>query len=104
MAKFKPGDRIVWNNNGNPICGTVIETPDNDPLPRPDKVWAIWDDDNREAHIEESSVKLIPESPQFNHNAWTKFILDNAEEIREIPGKHYALIRKAFEAGFNSKG
>lgn len=105
MSKFKVGDRIEWfNTYDNKVeQGTVIETPKGG-FTRDGVVWAIWDDDKSKAYIDESSVKLVASSSEYNCQAWTKFVLDNAEEIREIPGKHYALIRKAFEVGFNSKG
>lgn len=105
MSKFNIGDRIEWIDSDNQaVQATVIAAPPGK-LTTDSVVWALWDDDKREAYIEESRVRLVGSaSAYFDHEAWTKFILDNAEEIREIPGKHYALIRKAFEAGFNSKG
>lgn len=105
MSKFNIGDRIEWfNTHDNKVVqGTVVAAPKGGFM-MDGIVWAIWDDDESKAYIDENSVKLISKNSQFNCEAWTKFVLDNAEEIREIPGKHYALIRKAFEVGFNSKG
>lgn len=105
MAKFNVGDRIEWFNtyDNKVVQGTVVSTPGGG-FTKDGIVWATWDDDGSKAYIDESSIKLVSKNPQFNCEAWTKFVLDNAEEIREIPGKHYALIRKAFEVGFNSKG
>lgn len=105
MSKFNIGDRIEWFDRlkNKAIQGTVIKRPPHG-YDCSGIVWAVWEDDNRKAYIDESSVKLVCRTAEFNHETWTKFVLDNAEEIREIPGKHYALIRKAFQAGFNSKG
>ena len=104
MSKFKIGDRIEWTNFDNqPVQATVIATPSGK-LTRDSVVWALWDDDKREAYIDEESVRLVSSVPIYFDESWTKFVLDHAEETREIPGKHYALIRKAFEVGFNSKG
>lgn len=105
MSKFNVGDRIEWTNFDNQtVQGTVIAAPPGK-LTMYSVVWALWDDDKREAYIDENQVRLVSRiATYFDHEAWTKFILDNAGELREIPGKHYALIRKAFMAGFNSKG
>lgn len=105
MAKFNVGDRIEWTNFDNQIVqATVIAAPPGK-LTRDNVVWALWDDDKQEAYINENQVRLVSRiATYFDHEAWTKFILDNAGELREIPGKHYALIRKAFMTGFNSKG